>query len=108
MFVQGGLRRDEQGATPGGRVGWVWDRCGVAWEPPDRCEGGVWSSAVTAARTGEVAVWGRITPRIALFRPVRRDIELFQKFSNECYKEIRYGRKSSILSFSKILGQNFF
>ena len=59
MFVRDGARC-YHGGTPGGRLRWARGTCTRSREPPDRCERVVRSSAVTAARTGEAAFWGRI------------------------------------------------
>ena len=42
----------------------------MPWDPPDRCERAVQSSAVTTGRTGEATFWGRIVPYSA--RAARR------------------------------------
>ena len=59
MFVRDGAPC-YHGGTPDGRLRWARGMCTRSREPPDRCERVVRTSAVTAARTGEAAIWGKI------------------------------------------------
>ena len=59
MFARDGALCYHDGA-PDGRLRCTRGRHTRSGEPPDRCERVVRSSAVTAARTGEAAFWGRI------------------------------------------------